>query len=89
MLACLLSFFLCESGLFTLLFSSLTMRLFSRWAGIALRLLCHLGPITAAAVPRHMNYTGGDTGIIAPKVFIVSMVRERKSCRKVVNQALT
>ncbi|CCC05583.1 unnamed protein product [Sordaria macrospora k-hell] len=49
------------------------MRCLSYWATIALQLFCHLGPATAVAVPRQKNYTGGNGGIIAPKVFIISM----------------
>ncbi|KAJ4420289.1 hypothetical protein N0V85_000637 [Neurospora sp. IMI 360204] len=49
------------------------MRHLSCWATVALQLLYHVGQATAATVPHHRNHTGGNTGIIAPKVFIISM----------------
>lgn len=54
------------------------MRHLGCWASVALQLLYHLDPASAAVIPRNVNHTGEDTGIIAPKVFIMSMVSDRK-----------
>lgn len=49
------------------------MRYFWCWASVALQWFNHVGPASAAAVPRGLNQTGANTGKITPKVFIMSM----------------